>query len=271
MKNILIIIFLLLGVSSSFAQEATFAKAKSEFDSFQYEKMVKTSNDLLVKGNLTDSLKVEVYIMRAVAFYSLGDDISTRSSFENILKIRRNYSPDPAQISPKLISIFGEVKAEFIKNNPLPISITDSTSIAKPLKLFESDKSKYLIFENLAAPGIGQLQLGKNPKGIILTAASTLNLAAMIYFLIDTKNKENDYLSQTEESLIQQKYNDYNKSYKIRNTLIISYALIWIYSQIDLLFLNEDDTPQNAQKQIGSLQYRPDLYSDYKLNIKIPF
>ncbi len=270
MKSIIILFLLLIGTTCNFAQVATFGRVKNEYDSFQYEKMIKSSDELLLKGNLTDSLKVEIYIMRAVAFYSLNDDASTRKSFENILKINRNYKPDPAQISPKLILIFGEVSNDFIKNNPEPAEATDSTSQTRALKLFGNDKTKNLILENLALPGIGQLQLDRNPKGIILTSASTINLAAMIYYIVDAKNKENDYLNQTDLTMIRQKYDSYNQSYKIRNTLIISYALIWIYSQIDLLFLTEDDSG-NTKEQVGMLQIKPDLYSDYRLNVRIPF
>lgn len=256
--------------SRALAQESTFDKVKSEYNSFQYENMIKSSDELLTKGNLNDSLKVEIYVMRAVAFYSLGNDALTRSSFESVLNIRRNYNPDPAQISPKVIAIFNEVKTDFIKNNPEPESLTDSTMHAQPVRLFSNDDSQNLILENLGLPGIAQFQLGRNPKGIILTAASAINLGAMIYYLIDTKNKENDYLNQTDKALISQKYDLYNKSYKIRNTLIISYALIWIYSQVDLLFLG-DDEPNGSQQQTRLIQIQHDLYSDYSINFKIPF
>ena len=270
MKKTLILFFLLIIISRAFAQESTIDKVKSEYNSFQYENMIRSSDELLTKGNLSDSLKVEIYVMRAVAFYSLGNDASTRSSFESILHIRRNFIPDPAQISPKLISIFNEVKTDFIKNNPEPVSLVDSTTHSQPVKLFSGDDTKNLILENLGLPGIAQYQLGRNPKGIILTAASAINLGALIYYLIDTKNKENDYLNQTDKALISQKYDLYNKSYKIRNTLIISYALIWIYSQVDLLFLSEDE-PNNSQQQTGLIQIQRDLYSDYSINVKIPF
>jgi hypothetical protein len=271
MKNALIVVFMLLGVSSFFAQEITYNRVKNEFDSFQYEKVIKSSDELLTKGILSDSLTIDVYVMRAVAFYSVGDDASTRKSFESILKIKRNFNPDPAQISPKLISLFGEVKADYLKNNPLPVSDTDTTKQIVPVKLFGQERMKGLVLQNLILPGIAQLQLGKNPKGILLSAASTINLGAMIYYIIDTKNKENEYLNQTEKLLIQEKYSAYNDSYKTRNALIISYIAIWIYSQIDLMFLNDDNSGTTTSQQIGSVQFYPNHYSDYRLNLRIPF
>jgi hypothetical protein len=273
MKKTLVILFLLVGISASFAQEISYTTVKSEFDSFQYENMIKSSSLLLAKGILSDSLAIDVHMMRAVAFYSMGNDISTRNNFESILKIRRNFNPDPAQISPKLISLFGEVKADYLKRNPLSITESDTTKqVITPVKLFGQAKMKGLFLENLVLPGIAQLQLGKNPKGILLTAVSAINLGAMIYYSIDTKNKEDEYLKQTEKQLILEKYSEYNDSYKIRNALIVSYALIWVYSQVDLLFFSEDDSANATFQQVGEiLQLHPDFCNNYKLSLRIPF
>ena len=90
-------------------------------------------------------------------------------------------------------------------------------------------------------PGMGHLYLSNNAKGWILTSLNTAALGSMLYFIFDSRNKELDYLEQTEPALINEKYDKYNTSYKIRNTLIITYAVIWIYSQIDLLFFSDDE------------------------------
>src|ERR1035437_4849824 len=113
MKKNLFIVFLLIGISHSFAQDVTFEKVKQLFDSFDYDNLIKTSNQLLAKGNLNDSLLIEIHIMRAVSFYADGNQDQTKKSFENVLVIKRNYSPDPLKISPKLVSLFEDVKAVF--------------------------------------------------------------------------------------------------------------------------------------------------------------
>jgi hypothetical protein len=271
MKKTLIIFLFFVAATASFAQEINYAKIKSEFDTFQYESMIKSSDALLAKGILSDSLTVDVYVMRAVAFYQMGNDVATRQSFENILKLRRNFNPDPSQVSPKLILLFGEIKADFLKNNPLPISEADTSRQITHVKLFGQERMKGFILENLLVPGIAQLQLGKNPKGILLSAASVLNLGAAVYFIIDTKNKENEYLKQSDKQEILNKYSAYNNAYKTRNALLISYALLWVYGQLDLLLFSDEKPGAETSSSVGSVQLHRDLFSDYIVSFKITF
>lgn len=271
MKKILLIIFILIGISHSFAQDVTFEKLKQIFGSFDYNSVIKTSDELLAKGNLSDSLLIEIDIMRAVSFYTEGNLDETKKSFENILLIKRNYSPDPYKISPKLVSLFEEVKTLFIKNNPEKVTMRDSTGIKQNLINLSPSSTRLAIAQNLLIPGLGQFYIGKKNSGWILTAASTLALGGMVYFIIDSKTKENNYLQEINPTLIQQKYDEYNKSFKIRNTMIFSYALIWIYSQIDLLFINDSiqftETGAFNNNSYGILG----LNNDFQVNFKITF
>ena len=68
-----------------FAQQVTFNQVKEQYETFEYEKVIQLSNSLLRQGEISDSLKIEIYLMRVVSFYSLGDELSTQSSFREIL------------------------------------------------------------------------------------------------------------------------------------------------------------------------------------------
>lgn len=221
--------------SSLFAQEGEYEKIKKEYESFGYEKVIQLSENFIKQTGIADSVFTDVYLMRAVSFYSVGDEISARVSFTEILKINKNYSPNPAEISPKLISIFNEVKTEYMKSIEPPKVESDSLKQVLESPEFINEQMRQSILRNIALPGWGQLYKETNAKGFILTAASAANLAGMIYFIINTNKKENDYLNETNKILIQQKYDEYNQSYKTRNILIFSYAALWLYGQIDLL------------------------------------
>jgi len=270
MKKILFIVFLLTGISCSFAQEITYEKVKQLFGSFDYDNVIKMSDQLLVKGNLTDSLLIEVNIMRAVSFYASGNLDKTNKSFENILLIKRNYSPDPLIISPKLVSLFEDVKAMFYKNNPKLIVLKDSTKITQNIKNMDPNTTRIATLRNIIVPGLGQLYMGKKTNGWIFTISSSFALAGMVYFIFDSKTKENDYLTETNQLLIQQKYDKYNKSYKIRNIMIFSYAIIWIYSQLDLLLFN-DNQPLTESTLISNYYEIYSLNNDFQLDFRIRF
>ena len=118
---------------------------------------------------------------------------------------------------------------------------------------------------------MGQIYLDNKTKGWITTTVSTINLGALIYFIFDAKSKEDAYLKESNKSLMQQKYNNYNSSYKTRNILIASYVAIWLYSQIDMLFFSNGS-------ESTTIKQTPDLASNvfldtnlFQLRFQIPF
>ncbi len=253
MKRKLLIIILLIGTSYTFAQEVSYQKVKQLYEKFDNENVIKVSDQLLRQGELSDSLTIDVHLMRANVFYQNGDELSIKKSFENILIIKKNYTPDPSNISPKLIAIFNEVKTEYLRDHPDEKQQQDSTQIRQEIKSLNPYVMKSAMAQNILLPGLGQFYIGNNTKGLLTTSVSTLSLGAMIYSVLNTNIKEDAYLKETDKLLIQQKYDDYNKSYKFRNVLIITYAVVWLYSQIDLLFFSNGE--KNPKDNLSNANY----------------
>jgi hypothetical protein len=91
----------------------------------------------------------------------------------------------------------------------------------------------------------------------------------MLYFIIDTNRKENDYLNTTNKQDINQKYSAFNNAFKTRNTLITTYALMWLYNQLDILFFSGDGS---VQSQNNRFTFSPVLRkTDFDLTFKIVF
>lgn len=230
-------VFIVLNTAICFAQLSEYKKVKKEYDSFEYENVIKYSESIIKQKNLPDSLLIDLYLMRAVSFYAIGEEDSTRQNFKDILKINSDYVADPSKISPKLIAIFEQVKINFFNEIKSVPTQYDSIKISSQ-KFFDYNFAKNSFFRNFLLPGSGQIYYGDKLKGIILSTISILNLGSIFYYIYDTNKKEKDYLNELDFELIQKKYEVYNKSYKIRNTLIISYIAIWLYSQLDLLFFS---------------------------------
>lgn len=274
MKKItfLIISFVLVQASVLYSQENLYDRIKQEYELFEYAKVIEHSNNFITQGGISDTLMIDVYLMRAVSFYSLGKEDSTRNNFLEILKINSNYNADPARISPKLITIFNSVKSDFLKTHTDPATKTDSTQQQKYLAGIINPTYKYALLQNFLVPGWGHINNGNLTKGITLAAVSTANLAVMIYYINDTNKKENEYLSETNKSLFQQKYDSFNSSYKTRNILIASYVIIWLYSQLDFLFISDDNQSDNnilSSNRIYIESNRDQLNIGYKLPLHI--
>lgn len=232
-----ILIVLLFATSYSIAQESTYIKIKKLFDDFEYEKVLQVSNDIATQADINDSLKVEVYLMRAVSFFYFQNEDQTKKSFVSMLELKNSFTLDPDLYNPRFYDLFDQVKREFAR--PPDNEIVKQDSLARiPQFIYDQQKLfKQAAVKNILVPGWGQLAVNQSIKGWILTTLSTANLGFMAYYAIETNKKEDAYLKETNKSLISQKYSDYNSSYKSRNLFIVSYLAIWLYSQLDLHFL----------------------------------
>ena len=242
-----IVFFLFVFFSAlTLAQESqgSIVVLKKQLESFQYNQVINSANELIKnKQKISDKDLIEVYKLKAIAQYSLQNDKGAKESFFNILKIDTTFTLDAATTSPKIISFFDQVKIDYLQvfesEKPVVKTKTDTVYIPKVIHSEQSTSElKQAAIRSVILPGWGHLYFGDNLKGTILTSLSLITLGSSIYFIIDSNKKERLYLNAIDPLAIQQRYNDYNRSYKLKNISVISFAAVWLYSQIDLLFLS---------------------------------
>ena len=267
-KFSLSIIVLFFTAATCLAQDVTYKNVKEEFMSFNYQNVIRLSDTLIKKGNLSDSLLIDVYLMRAVCF-SYSDLQKVRECYQEVLKINKDFPALPTNYySPEMAEIFNEVKTSYLASLNPPAQ-RDSTQIQMPAKIFDSAKFGNSAALNLFIPGLGQMNTGNTTKGIILTAASTAALGTMIYTIINTNKKENDYLKESNKNLIPAKYEAFNNAYKTRNVLIVTYAAIWAFSQIDFIFNTDENSFMKENTSLGNNKFKS-KFSEISLGFSIP-
>jgi hypothetical protein len=246
----------------SYAQEATYEKIKKLFyEDYEYEKVIQLSNELVNSKEIGDSTRIDLYLMRAVSFYAVGNEALSRTNFENILRIRKTFTPDVTKVSSKIIVLFNEVKTEFLRQNPMEATTPEDVAKIISLAAEKENRLRSATIKNIFVPGWGQITLGSTTKGILMGGLSAANLAALIYYVFDTNQKEDAYLKETNKLLVDQKYISYNSSYKTRNVLIATYAALWIYSQIDLNFFNNTLPDAELQNQSSLISQQQNFFS----------
>jgi len=151
-------------------------------------------------------------------------------SFIEILKIDSQYQLDMVKTSPKIIQYFSTIEENYLQQL--------STDTLKQIEIPTHNTNHSLPY-SLLLPGLGHLKENQKRKGIILTSAGVLSLGSAIFYMIETNKTEKNYLNETDRLEIEDKYEDYNQAYKLRNIFILSYAIIWIYSQLDFIFFND--------------------------------
>lgn len=249
-------------------------KLEEGFKTFNYSNVITLSG--LITADTTSYTKdelINVYTMRAVAYYSLSEIDSARKCFVEILRLNKNHQLDPVKISPKIVSLYDETKNDYerIAFNNAEGKIKDVPE--ENIKIIHTPVLNNSIIKNslvrsILLPGLGHLYLEGDTKSWLLTATSSIVLSGMIYYIIKANKQEDEYLLQADPALIERKYNDYNNSYKIRNYFIAGYAALWLYSQIDLLFFSDDSY---NKKFDANLSFYPTDKGGINLNFKLNF
>ena len=263
----LIILLFVLSSSLLLCQEqVNIGDVELKFQSLDYHSVIKLADILLAdKTGLSQNDLINLYVMKGVSQYSIGEREPSRKCFSEVLKLDTNYELDPVVISPKIITFFNDIKNEYGGGNNLTQqqTVVDSTqNVQYMIPQFNASLYKNSLTRSLILPGWGHLYANQTTKGWILTGASLATAAGMAYYIFDAESKESDYLKASDPVEIQSKYEDYNSSYKIRNTLIVSYAVIWIYSQIDLLFFSDDSFIKSGPINLSlnkNIPTRPDI------------
>lgn len=254
-KTFLTIFSVILVSSSLMGQVNSFLELKKDFEDFEYSKVISKSEQLLKDENISDSLRIEVYLMRAISHYSLGNLEDTKTSFQDILLINRKFNPNPSQVSPVLVAIFDEVKRDYDRQNPQPLDPLQNVKTDLSQPVIDYDHFKTSALKNLLVPGWGHISVGNTTKGLITTGVVALNFIMMLNSISNTNEKESAYLNEKNQALIETKFSQYNSSYKTRNLLITSFAVVWLYSQIDFLFFSSPVS--EPQKLNTKLNYSP--------------
>ena len=253
---------LLAGRGFSQTKSSPLDSLKQKLENFDYTGTITLADSLLkFSNNPTASQLIEIYKMKGISEFSLLEDQAARNSFLSILKIDKDYQLDSTKTSPKIITFFDGLKKDFIENynkQEKYNSEVDSLYSARIRRISEENinKLKNSMVRSLVIPGWGHLYLGEKGKGTVITTLSSISLAATIYFIIDSHNKFNDYTSSTDPVMSANNLDAYNNSNKWKNISIVSFSVLWLYSQIDILFLHDFNSQGSSTAQnIPRLNY----------------
>jgi hypothetical protein len=217
--------------------QVEFKAVSALFKSFKYEQVIDAADSLLTKqAQLSEEETIDLFRMKAISHYILGQQGLAWNSFEQLLVIDKDYKLDPVQNSPKIIKFFNNVYDRFTEeqvNNI--IKKNESTTVIDTLFLEPQNQTFSKAFLRSALfPGWGHLYLGQEKKGLYFSLASVVALGSSVYLVIDKVKKERSYLNETDQAKIEPLYKDYNKTYKLRNLFLGAFTIFWIYAQFDL-------------------------------------
>ncbi len=237
------------------------ALMQKNFEQFKYGDVISMANRLLLyRFPYTKKDLLEIYKMVGIAHYSLSEDDAAKKSFVEMLRIDSTYRFDSTKVSPKIISFFRGVKNDYLEQQREieARTVVRIDTVYVPQKEYDYERfsmEKGAIARSIIVPGLGQLYKGEYLKGTLLTVLSSAALVSSIFYIMDTNEKEKAYLIETDPTIIESKYQEYNSSFQKRNISLIAYGVLWLYSQLDLLFLSDDEPVNNNILKNTSLNY----------------
>jgi hypothetical protein len=240
-----------LFITESFAQQVNpLQQVNDRYKNFDYQGVIKSGDQILKTArDLGRQDSLEIFRLQGLSYYSMADMSGALHCFISMLRLEPAYQMQLRDNPPKVINFFEEIKRDFITSRSTESMTEGMHSDVEKNKpdpgsdQFDLRRRNQAIGYSLILPGAGHLYSGESDKGWLLLTAGLISLGSSIYFTIDANKKEDEYLEATSAEDIDNRYDDYNKAYKWRNTSYLLYAGIWIFTQMDFLFWSKPGTP----------------------------
>jgi hypothetical protein len=235
-----IVLLLFLSIAGSLRAQQTLESLRLKYERFEYDLVIRQAREMLLHREQLDTVAVkDVLYLSAVANYSLQNIDAAMMDFLELLRLDPRYQLNPSITSPKIIQFFDEIKTRADRTTAKERIIIkhDTVRVTVGQKPWQPAMKRSLLW-----PGWGQSYVGDKSKSTILRSASLLAFSASLYGIVDCQDKAKQYHNNLDKSTMDEKYHSYNRAYKIRNVALVSYAAIWMYSQIDLLFLHKSSS-----------------------------
>ncbi len=154
-----------------------------------------------------------IYVAREQQGFALAE-------FRRIIAINPAFDMDPVLTSPKIITVFGQAKREYVEQ---------VMSQPEAFRLPEADAKLSASWRSAMLPGWGQMYKQQKVKGTMFGVLQAATLAAFVTFIFEADARKDDYRAINEygNPLIEERFADYRRAYRTRN--ILGYLMLGVY------------------------------------------
>jgi hypothetical protein len=213
------------------AQESNYlGRVVAAYERGYYQEVVVNVQEALVDTsafNPSDLLYLRTYL--AFSLVALNQDDAAVAVFKQMLLVKPKMDLNPEFVSPKIINVF--------KRAQLEMAQTSGQAGWQQGMLFEKGRpgKTSCLWRSSLWPGWGQTYRGEMKKGKFLKWSSLGIAGALGGLWLGTYLSHQSYLDATEPSVIEARYNNYNRWYRTRNFGINLAVSFWIYSALDIM------------------------------------
>jgi hypothetical protein len=234
-KVLIVFIFFAVSAYDASAQEDSTRSILHAIETFyntgSYITAELEARRLLEHSALDDSVRVVVHQYIAFSLIAQGKLELAKEHFISILKLVPDYDLDPVYTSPKILVVFKETQQNFLSSkNPRKFTVGDPALI----------EHTAITYRTILFPGWEQLHQNRTTAGSVFLGAGITTLGAGIAFEFLRSSARRNYLSETQSSEINKKYDIYNQYYKAEIISFVAFAVVYVASEIDVFHAQSD-------------------------------
>ncbi len=244
-KIALLSIFLMASETSVFAQTgmSLFEQMIQAFQQIKYDKAEQLAKQITAdyeSATLFELLEAHK-ILGIIAFQRDMNREEAQRQFDLALSIDPNLKLDSLSFSPKTIEFFDAIKSRFLAEPD-----NSESEKAKVYRyVIQPDPRPAATLRSMLVPGWGQLYKNDRSKGYALITATLVTTVATGIFHVLQNNTHTDYKNAVEPNAIEQKYDSYNRLYKLRNNAALLAGGAWLYAVFDALIVKPKPGQRN--------------------------
>ena len=213
--------------------EVMLGKAKSYYYNGEYEFAIRElESALMYLKQLKQTDQVEAYKFLAFSYVAFGDRVKAKAQFRKALELDPELELDPATVSPKIIKVFEEAKAE--------MAVAPVTEpVEAPERVTTEEISGFdATIRSCCVGGWGQMYRGETSKGRKMMIAWGVTGGATLASWIMASNKRNAYmdLRSTQHEDFDEAYKDYKLWFNIAAANTIVFLGVHAYNLFDIIF-----------------------------------
>jgi len=214
--------------------ETLLNRAKEFYYGGEYESAIRElENALLYLKQLKQTDQVEAYKYLAFSYVAFGDRARAKAQFKKALALDPALELDPATVSPKIIKVFEEAKAE--------MTVTPAVEPGAPATSAPEEQTSGLdaTIRSCCVAGWGQNYRGEKSKGKKLMIAWGVTLGTTLgSWIVASAKKEaymDLYLTQP-SSAFDDAYEQYKLWHNIAAINTLAFLGVYAYNLYDIIF-----------------------------------
>jgi len=229
--------FIRIGFTQAVTQdslEIMLGKAKTFYYSGEYEYAIRELEDALqYLKQLKQTDQVEAYKYLAFSYVAFGDRNKAKEQFKKALLLNPDMELDPATVSPKIIKVFEEAKAELAVSPPPEPAEPVTAAAREEISTFDAT------IRSCCIGGWGQMYRGESSKGKKMMIAWGVTMGTTLVSWIIAGNKHEAYKAlywDDPSSAFDDAYEKYKLWYNIAAVNTLVFLGVHVYNLYDVVF-----------------------------------